>query len=224
MSSTCGIGRIFTVSEPVDYFFSATSPWSYLGHQRFAHIADACAAAINVKPVDYSRVFAASGGLPLKQRPAQRQAYRMAELRRFRAHLDVPLILEPRYFPTSADPAALAIIAVDAVHGAAAAMQVALACMRACWVEERDIGDAGTIAGILRETGHDAAGLDQPSARLKYDAYTQEAIALGVFGAPTYVVRGELFWGQDRLDFVERALWQDADKPQGSGHPRHEPD
>ena len=194
------------MAKSIDYFFSAGSPWSYLGHQRFAEMATRHGATVQVKPVDYARVFPLSGGLPLKQRPLQRQAYRMAELKRFRAHLGVPLTLEPKFFPVSGDPAALAIIAADALAGPAAAMQLAFACMRACWVEERNIGDADMVAAIVREQGLDATKLDRVAAKGKYDAFTEEAIALGVFGAPTYVIAGELFWGQDRLAFVERAL------------------
>ena len=78
------------MTKLVDYYFSPTSPWTYLGHQRFAEIARRHGAGVNVKPVDYGRIFPVSGGLPLKQRAAQRQAYRFMELRRFREQLGVP--------------------------------------------------------------------------------------------------------------------------------------
>jgi carboxymethylenebutenolidase len=89
-------------------------------------------------------------------------------------------------------------------------MQLAGALMRACWAEERDVADATTLAAIVREQGLDADALlgaeARDAARRRFDAYTQEAIDRGVFGAPTYVVDGELFWGQDRLDFLARKL------------------
>lgn len=198
------------MTKLVDYYFSPTSPWTYLGHQRFAEIARRHGAGVNVKPVDYGRIFPVSGGLPLKQRAAQRQAYRFMELRRFREQLGVPLNLEPKHFPTGADPAALAIIAAGAHDGAAAAMKLARAALRACWAEERDIADAATLAAIVRAEGLDPGAIlgdaALAAAKAKYEGYTQEAIERGVFGAPTYAIDDELFWGQDRLEFVDRKL------------------
>jgi len=192
----------------IDYFFSPVSPWTYLGHQRFTEIAARYAARINLKPVDYGKVFPVSGGLPLKQRAPQRQAYRLVELRRFRDHLGVPLNLEPKFFPTPAEAASLFIIATDQRHGAATALALAHAFMRACWAEERNIGDDATLVEICAGQGIDPGELAVADGRAKaaYDAYTQEAIDRQVFGAPTYILDNEAFWGQDRLEFVERAL------------------
>jgi 2-hydroxychromene-2-carboxylate isomerase len=198
----------------IDYFFSPVSPWSYLGHQRFTEMAARYAAKINVKPVDYGKVFPASGGLPLKQRAAQRQAYRLLELRRFREHLGVPLNLEPRFFPTPAEAASLFIIAADQRHGSDAALRLAHAFMRACWTEERNIADGATLQDICASQGIDAGALAvaDGKAAAAYQAYTQEAIDRQVFGAPTYIVDDEPFWGQDRLEFVERALAKSASR------------
>jgi carboxymethylenebutenolidase len=86
-------------------------------------------------------------------------------------------------------------------------MKLAQAFLRACWSEERNLGDEATLDQIVREQGLDAAALRADAgARADYDKFTQEAIDRGVFGAPTYVYRDEIFWGQDRLDFLERAL------------------
>jgi 2-hydroxychromene-2-carboxylate isomerase len=161
-----------------------------------------------VKPVDYGKIFPISGGLPLKQRALQRQAYRMVELRRFRDHLGVPLNLEPKYFPVPAEAAAFLIIETDRAHGVQKAMTLAGALLTACWAEERNISDAQTLAQVASEQGLDAGALQKGSdeARGAFEAYTQEAIARQVFGAPTYRYRDVLFWGQDRLDFLERAL------------------
>src|SRR5690349_1651233 len=196
------------MAKVVDYYFSPMSPWTYLGHARFTQILTRLRAQANVKPADFGKIFSVSGGLPLKQRAAQRQAYRMVELKRFRDHLGVPLNLEPKFFPVPTDEAALLIIAADQTQGAAAAMKLTGAILRACWLEERNIGDAPTLAHIAGEQGLDAAALKErlPQARPLYDGYTQEAIERQVFGAPTYIFEGEPFWGQDRLDFLERAL------------------
>jgi 2-hydroxychromene-2-carboxylate isomerase len=193
----------------IDYYFSPSSPWTYLGHARFAAIAGKAGAAIQVKPVDYGKVFPASGGLPLKARPVQRQAYRMMELKRWRSFLDMPLNLEPAFFPVASNDACKIIIAAQA-HCADAAMQLAGNLLRACWAEEKNIADHAVLAACADAAGLPgadlAAAIAHPSVATRFDALTDEAIARQVFGAPTFVYDGELFWGQDRLDFLERAL------------------
>jgi carboxymethylenebutenolidase len=196
------------MAKVVDYYFSPMSPWTYLGHARFTEMLARHGAQVKVKPVDYGKVFPVSGGLPLKQRATQRQAYRLVELRRFRDHLSVPLHLEPKFFPVPTEEASVLIIAADQQRGAGAAMNLAGAILRACWAEERNIGDSQTLAQIAAEQGLDADQLKGKlaQARSAYDSYTQEAIERQVFGAPTYVLDGEPFWGQDRLEFLDRAL------------------
>ena len=192
----------------VDYYFSPMSPWTYLGHGRFTEMLAQRRAQVRVKPVDYGKVFPVSGGLPLKQRAAQRQAYRLVELRRFREHLRVPLNLEPKFFPVPTEEASILIVAADQQRGTEAAMRLAGAILRACWAEDRNIGDAQILAEIAAGQGLDSVQLNarREQARSTYEGYTQEAIERQVFGAPTYVVDSELFWGQDRLEFLDRAL------------------
>ena len=197
------------MSHHVDYYFAPQSPWTYLGHQRFADMARAAKATVRVLPVDLGRIFPISGGLPLGQRAPQRQAYRLVDLQRFSDHLKVPLNLHPRFFPVSADDAARLITAVDLNDGTDAAMTLTGAVLRAVWAEERNIADPQVLAQLLAECGMPGARLEaarSPAVEARYQAHTQEAIAAGVFGAPTYVMAGELFWGQDRLDFVQRRL------------------
>ena len=155
------------------------------------------------------KVFPISGGLPLGQRAPQRQAYRLVELQRYSEHLGVPLQLKPKYFPVSGDDAARLIIAADLAEGSGAAMRLAGAVLAACWAQERHIADEKVLAELLHEQSLPVALLDKAHSQAvqeRYDAYTQAAIDAGVFGAPSYVIEGEIFWGQDRLDFVERAL------------------
>jgi len=198
------------MGHTVDYYFAPQSPWAYLGHQRLAMIARAAGATIRVMPIDLGgKVFPISGGLPLGQRAPQRQAYRLVELQRFSTHLNLPIHLKPRYFPVGGDDPARLIIAVDLAHGADAAMAIAGAVLAACWAQERNIADDNVLAELLVEQQLPVALLEQSHSQAvheRYEAYTQAAINAGVFGAPSYVVDGELFWGQDRLDFVERAL------------------
>jgi 2-hydroxychromene-2-carboxylate isomerase len=196
--------------QTVQYYFAPPSPWSYFGHARLADIAERAGAEVDIKPADMGRVFAASGGLPLAKRPPQRQAYRLQELRRWSAHLGMPLNLQPKFFPVDGDPASRLIIAARTVHGSQAAMKLTGAIMRAVWAEERNIADPEVLALIADMQELDGKQLlqaaDTPAVQAEYVRNTDEAIAANVFGAPWYIVGGESFWGQDRLEFVARAL------------------
>lgn len=197
------------MSHQVDYYFAPHSPWTYLGHDRLDRMVRENGAQLRVLPVDFGRIFPLSGGLPLAKRAPQRQAYRLVELQRFSEHLKLPLTLQPRFFPVAADDAARLIIAVDERDGTEPAMALAGAILRAVWVQERNIADPQALAQLLAECRLPPARLDElrsAPVEARYQAYTQEAIDAGVFGAPTYRVDGELFWGQDRLDFVQRRL------------------
>ena len=197
------------MSVTIDYYLSPVSPWTYLGHARFARIAEAAGAAVRPIPVDLGKIFPISGGLPLAKRAPQRQAYRLVELKRFAEHLGLPIHLQPAHFPVPADDAARLILAVDAADGTAAAMALTGALLRGVWAEQRNIADAATRAELLAALGLPERRLEEskePPIQARYEAGTQAAIELGVFGAPSYVIDGEIFWGQDRLDFVERRL------------------
>ena len=198
------------MSHSVDYYFVPQSPWAYLGHQRFQNILKKSGASVRVMPFDLGgKVFPISGGLPLGQRAPQRQAYRLTELARFSKWLGAPLHLKPTFFPVSGDDAAKLIIAVDMAVGTDAAMNISGAILSAVWSQQRNIADEKTLAELLHEQHLPAACLEQTYSQAvheRYESYTQMAIDAGVFGAPSYVLDGEIFWGQDRLDFVERAL------------------
>ena len=198
-------------SAPViDYYFAPQSPWTYLGHERFAGIAQAAGAQIRVMPIDLGgRVFPVSGGLPVARRAPQRQAYRLLELQRFASWLNLPIHLQPRYFPVQGDDAAHLITAVDMLDGTAAAMQLTGAILKACWAEELNVADEPTLALLLQRCGLSSQRLEdghRQDVQERYEACTEQAVRSGVFGAPSYVVDGEIFWGQDRLDFLERRL------------------
>ena len=198
------------MSHSVDYYFAPQSPWAYLGHQRFQNILIKSGASVRVMPFDLGgKVFPISGGLPLGQRAPQRQAYRLTELERFSKWLGAPLHLKPTFFPVGGDDAAKLIIAVDMAVGADAAMNISGAILSAVWSQQRNIADEKTLMELLHEQQLPAACLEQSYSQAvheRYESYTQMAIDAGVFGAPSYVVNGEIYWGQDRLDFVERAL------------------
>jgi len=198
------------MAHTVDYYMTPVSPFAYMGHERFREICRQHGVAVHLRVMDLGKVFPVSGGLPLKDRPPQRRAYRMMELTRWREYLGVPLNLEPKYFPVSSEPAATLILAVLKRYGGESALDVAGDCLRAVWAEERDISAPATLREIATARGLDADALlaQASSAEIAavYIMHSQEAIARGVFGAPTYVLNDELFWGQDRLDFLDRAL------------------
>ena len=194
----------------IDYYFAPQSPYTYLGHLRFWDIARKASARIRVLPVDLGgKVFPVSGGLPLGKRAPQRLAYRLLELQRFSDWLHVPLKLQPKYFPVSGDDAARLIIAVDQLDGSDAAMALTDTVLRAVWAQDRNIADEAVLAAALAERELPAARLEAAHSQAvheRYEADSQAAIDAGVFGAPSYVVGREIFWGQDRLDFLERRL------------------
>jgi 2-hydroxychromene-2-carboxylate isomerase len=199
------------MSKTIDYFMTPVSPWSYLGHVRQVAIAAKHGATISLKPMDLGKVFPVSGGLPLPKRSPQRQAYRLVELRRWRDQLGIPLNSQPKFAAASGEPGTKWILAA-AERGTQPALDLAFAIMRARWAEERDIADEATLSTLAGGLGLDAKALAlraaAPEIAARYEASTQEAIDRQVFGAPTYIYRDELFWGQDRLDFLDRALAQ----------------
>jgi 2-hydroxychromene-2-carboxylate isomerase len=197
------------MSKTIDYYLAPQSPWTYLGHQRLVQMAKAAGANVRLMPIDLGRVFPISGGLPLGKRAPQRQAYRLVELARFSKFLGIPLNVHPQFFPVAGDSAAKLIIAVNMHQGIDAALALAGAVLTAVWHQERDIADTDTLAALLHEHQLDPTCLalsNTPEVQARYDSNTQSAIDMQVFGAPSYVVDGELFWGQDRLEFVAQKL------------------
>ena len=194
----------------VDYFMTPVSPYTYLGHERLRALCARAGAQLVLRVVDLGKVFPVSGGVALKDRAPQRQAYRLQELARWRDYLGMPLTLQPRYFPVPPAAASTLILAAAERHGHDTALDLAFDCLRAVWAEERNIADADTLREIAQARGLDGTALLAHAAGegigATFAQHTAEAIARGVFGAPTYALGNELFWGQDRLDFLERAL------------------
>ena len=199
----------------IDYYDSMSSPWTYLGHLRFLDLARRFELTVRHKPMDLLKVWSVSGGLPLKQRAQQRQDYRHQELRRWREFLSIPCNLEPAYHPVADRRACYLVIA--AMQQRLDWEKLSYALLRAVWVEERDIADHPTLIAIATENGMNGDSLlkatDSAAVQAQYQANTDGAIALGVFGAPTYVFDGELFWGQDRLDMLGWRLRQKLGEP-----------
>jgi 2-hydroxychromene-2-carboxylate isomerase len=196
------------MSKVIDYYLTLNSPWAYLGSARFAEIARRHGAEVRVKPVNFGEIFPRTGGLPLPKRAPERQAYRLVEMKRWSAFLGIPINLQPAHFPAQEKLAACMVIAAGESGGDPLALAQAFG--RALWEQQRDFGDRATCEAIAAETGHRAdellAAAEAPATAARHEALTEEAVARGVFGSPSYVYRDEIFWGQDRLDFLDRAL------------------
>lgn len=197
-------------------FYGISSPWAYFGAERMAAIAKKHGVKLVHRPI---RVIQANGGIPLRTRPDSRQQYHEVELGRWRKHLEMPLNLKPRFYPCrTIELAAQAVIALQ--RAGYDASDFSFAVQRALWAEDRDIADLTTLKDIAAATvGREAADgfvcePQAPEVVAEWERNLNEAEQLGIFGTPTYVVDGELFWGQDRLDFVDRALAAAKDKRQ----------
>ena len=198
------------MAKTVDYYVALISPWTYLGSARVEQIAKKHGATFRILPVDLGMVFPATGGLPLAKRAPQRQQYRLMELERWRKYLNVPLNIHPAFFPANEAQAAHCIWALKLEQGEAPAIKLAHAVMRAVWAEEKNIADPATLKEIIKSAGFDADALmakaTAPEIAERRKKESEAAIARGVFGAPSFVYNDEVFWGQDRLDFLDRAL------------------
>ncbi|MBL6454192.1 2-hydroxychromene-2-carboxylate isomerase [Belnapia sp. T6] len=194
----------------IDYYASLNSPWTHLGAARIEALAAQHGASLRIWPVDFGTIFAGSGGLPLPKRSPQRQAYRLQELARWRDHLGIPIQIQPKHFPAKELPAATCVIAVRETMGDAPAIRLAHRVLKACWEDELDPGDDVVLGRLIGEVGLDgpavlALGREPRWAEMRA-ADSEKALARGVFGAPTYVVGDDMFWGQDRLEFVAKRL------------------
>lgn len=195
------------MSLTIDYYFSTSSPWTYLGSGRFMEIARKIGATVNVYPVDFGPIFAQSGGLPLPKRAPQRQAYRMMELKRWRDYLGIPIVLQPSHFPLTAPLAAYTIIAARETGQDALTLSDAL--LTALWRDDRDMGNPDEVVAVANAVGLDGHALVNaaPGYEAQFRADTEKAAAAGVFGAPSWVLPdGEIFWGQDRIDLLRWRL------------------
>lgn len=192
------------------YYFAPHSPWAYLGHERFVALSREHGVQVDLRPLDLGKVFGVSGGLPLAKRAPQRQAYRLTELARWADFLGMPLNVQPKFFPVSPDAAAKLIIAARLSHGVDTALALSQAIMRGLWAEEKNIGDEATLIALAGSCELEGAQLlktsQTASVQAEYDRNTAEGTAAGIFGSPWYILDGDSFWGQDRLDFLARAM------------------
>jgi 2-hydroxychromene-2-carboxylate isomerase len=194
----------------ITYYMSVVSPWTYIGSARLADIARKHGYGVDIKPARFGEVFAKTGGLPLPKRSPERRAYRLMDMKRWRDHLKMPINVEPKHFPVDEVAATRLVLAAKLAGKDAHALATEVG--RAIWELEQSIAEPSVLDACAKRAGLDAAAIRKagPSdAELDalYARNTEEAIARGVFGAPSYVLEsGEIFWGQDRLEFLDRAL------------------
>lgn len=196
------------MTDHIDYFFFCASPFVYLGHRAVCAVAEKHGVSLRPKPINLPAVWANSGSVPLGQRTPLRQRYRLLEIERIALWRGLPINTQPKFFPvdpTLADKCVIALVSqnIDA-------LPVMGDIFAAVWANEMDISNEAVIAGILTKHGHDASDV---MVRAKSDAVevarqtnTDEAIAADAVGVPAYVVDGEVFWGQDRIELIDHML------------------
>jgi 2-hydroxychromene-2-carboxylate isomerase len=198
----------------ISCYYSLSSPWAYFGGPKLQDIVRRHRAKLVLKPFDFQEVVPRTGGVPLRTRPEPRRSYHALELERWRAYLGMPLNLVPRHYPQDGLPAGWnkppGWMVIAAQERGLDAPLLSHALLRALWAEERNTADPAVRIAVANENGLPGEELHRAETDSKvqqlYRTYSEEAERLGVFGAPTYVFRGERFWGQDRLDFLDRAL------------------
>ncbi len=196
------------MAQIVDYYMSTSSPWTYLGSNIFTEMTQKIGAKVNVFPVNFSSIFPVSGGLPLPKRAPQRQAYRLMELKRWKQRRNSIMHIQPKNFPSIAPISSLAIVAAREMGEDALTLSNAI--LKALWEEDQNIDDIEIIKQVCDVCKLSSGLIIDNASSTKimkiFEKDTENAIQKGVFGAPTYVIDNELFWGQDRLDFVDQKL------------------
>jgi len=196
------------MTPSIDYFFYGASPFTYLGHQHLLEVAARHGATIAYKPVDLFALWDQSGAVLPAKRPPVRQRYRLLELQRIADMRGLPLTLKPAFWPldvTLCDCCTIALVK-SGLDPAAYVGSV----LAGVWAEEANLADENEIAARLTAAGHDAETILGLAKSEKIAAVraanTVEAIEQDAVGVPAYVLNGEVFWGQDRIEFVDHAL------------------
>ena len=193
----------------VEYFMSHGSPWTFLGHKRLGEIIKKYKVKLNMFPVNYGEIFPISGGLPVSKRPIQRQKIRLQELKRWSKFLDINLIPQPTSFPSKSMLPSLLIIASQ-IMKTNKDFELAHNIMNALWVEDLDIDDENVLLSILNKMDFSSEEIlslaKSEECSNTMQIFTKIAIEKNVFGAPTFIIDDQVYWGQDRLNFVDRHL------------------
>ena len=192
----------------IDYYFSLQSPWAYIGHKLFRQVVSTYDLAVNHKPVVLVDLFSETGGLPLLKRHPVRQRYRMVELQRWRDKRGLNFHLQPENWPFNARLAdGLVIAAIETGRDVDPFLRRAFA---AVWEDQLDLAEPATLIKLADDSGLSGKQLVERSASDEigkiYEQNRQDALSADVFGSPAYVLDGEVFWGQDRIELLVDAL------------------
>lgn len=196
------------MARQIDYYFSIQSPWAYIGHGLFEDLAAAHQLKVNYKPVILVELFSETGGLPLAKRHPARQRYRLVELQRWRDNRGLNFHIRPQHWPFNARLAdGVVIAALAAGFNPEPFLRRAFVGL---WEQQLDLADEATVVRVADEAGLPGAKLVAHSKsdeiEALYDQNRQDAIAADVFGSPAWVLDGEVFWGQDRIELLADAL------------------
>lgn len=190
------------------FYYDLSSPYSYLTATQLESLSEKTGATIQWRPVVLGAIFKSTGNVMPASVQAKAQ-YMFSDLERWRKYYDVPFRFNP-YFPVNAMTLHRAIVAVQKQHGEASGILLSKIAFDAVWARSLNITEPDVITSLIDEAGFDGEAIlattstDEIKMALRQN--TQTAIDAGVFGAPSIVVDGELFWGNDRLHFVEEAL------------------
>ena len=191
----------------IDYYFYGASPFTYLGHKAIREVAERHGATLAYKPVNLMGVWEISGAVPPPQRPPVRQRYRLVELQRIAEMRGLPIKLKPAHWPFDATLCDSCMIAIDEQGDAG---DFIFSVLSGVWAEDADMADEAQIAEKITAAGFDAPTIlkraKSEDVAAKRMANTDEATAADAIGVPAFVLNGEVFWGQDRIEFIDHAL------------------
>jgi 2-hydroxychromene-2-carboxylate isomerase len=203
----CRIG-VRMPPRQIDYYFSLTSPWAYIGHSLFREVVSTYNCVVNYKPVVLLDLFSETGGLPLVKRHPVRQRYRMLELQRWRDKRGLNFHLRPAHSPFNGRLAdGVVIAAIEAGNDPDTFLRRAFS---GVFEQQLDLADPATLVKLANDSGLPGEQLiaraysDEISAA--YEQNRLDGLAADVFGSPAYVLDGEVFWGQDRIELLADAL------------------
>ncbi|HEY1029252.1 MAG TPA: 2-hydroxychromene-2-carboxylate isomerase [Pseudomonas sp.] len=195
------------MSKTVEFFFDLGSPASYLAHTQLPDLCRETGAELVYRPMLLGGVFQATGNASPAMIPAKGR-YMIHDLMRFAERYGVPMRFNP-HFPINTLTLMRLLVAVQ-LHQPECLGEALRVLFQALWVDGVNMGEPARVADVLTAAGFDVAALQaqisEPAVKEALKTTTEEAVRRGVFGAPTCFVGQEMFFGQDRLDFVREAL------------------